>query len=101
MKQGFDGLIREGRDVEALRLFAKQYYDVGKMGYTRKQLLDRCADALELKCWGKEGSKKPVKNRKQTMRYTSAYSCPTCDGDFSGTGIANYCYHCGQKLDWD
>ena len=28
------------------------------------------------------------------------YRCPNCVGNFSGTGIANYCYHCGQKLDW-
>ncbi len=44
---------------------------------------------------------KPLKNREQEIRYTSAYSCPNCDGGFTGTGIANYCYHCGQKLDWD
>lgn len=44
---------------------------------------------------------KPIKNREQETRYTSAYSCPTCDGGFSGTGIAKHCYHCGQKLDWD
>lgn len=43
----------------------------------------------------------PIKNREQEIRYTSAYSCPNCDGGFTGTGIANYCYHCGQKLDWD
>lgn len=21
-------------------------------------------------------------------------------GKITGTGIANYCYHCGQRLDW-
>lgn len=30
----------------------------------------------------------------------TAYSCPACGGGFTGTGIADYCYHCGQKLDW-
>lgn len=54
------------------------------------------AEALE-----KQIPQKPIKNREQEIRYTSAYSCPACDGGFTGTGIANYCYHCGQKLDWD
>jgi hypothetical protein len=44
---------------------------------------------------------KPLKDREQEIRYTSAYSCPACGGNFTGTGIANHCYHCGQKLDWD
>jgi hypothetical protein len=43
---------------------------------------------------------KPIKDREQGIRYTSAYSCPTCEGGFTGTGIARHCYHCGQKLDW-
>ena len=42
----------------------------------------------------------PEPEVRQEIRYTSAYSCPACDGGFTGTGIANYCYHCGQKLDW-
>ena len=28
------------------------------------------------------------------------YKCPACGGKFTGTRIADYCYHCGQKLDW-
>ena len=50
---------------------------------------------------GKQRPLSPIKNKKQEIRYTSAYSCPTCNGSFSGTGIAEYCYHCGQKLEWD
>ena len=34
------------------------------------------------------------------IRYTSDYRCPSCGGTFTGTGIADYCYHCGQRLDW-
>ena len=49
----------------------------------------------------KQIAKKPIKDRKQNIRYTSSYSCPTCGGGFSGTGIADYCYHCGQKLEWN
>lgn len=33
-------------------------------------------------------------------RFTDTYRCPECRKDFSGTGIADYCYHCGQALDW-
>ena len=41
------------------------------------------------------------KSYEQTTRYTADYRCPKCNGMFTGTGIANYCYHCGQRLDWD
>ena len=42
---------------------------------------------------------KPNKDDKQTMRYTTVYVCPSCGGIFSGT-VNQYCYHCGQALDW-
>ncbi len=32
--------------------------------------------------------------------YRDNFTCPSCGRDFSGTGIADYCYHCGQALDW-
>lgn len=41
------------------------------------------------------------KSDEQTTRYTADYRCPKCNGMFTGTGIANYCYHCGQRLDWE
>lgn len=34
------------------------------------------------------------------IRYTDSYRCQNCGKGFSGTGIAEFCYHCGQKLDW-
>lgn len=48
----------------------------------------------------KQIAKKPKKIEVEGYRYTDTYRCPTCEGNFSGTGIAYYCYHCGQKLDW-
>ena len=48
----------------------------------------------------KQIPKKPKKIEAEGFRYTDAYRCPLCGGNFSGTGIADYCYHCGQKLDW-
>lgn len=37
---------------------------------------------------GKQVARKPIKDREQKIRYTSAYSCTACGGGFSGTGIA-------------
>ena len=56
---------------------------------------DMAIEALE-----KQISKKPIQNRNEGIRYTSTYSCPSCGGRFAGTGIADYCYHCGQALRW-
>ena len=39
--ESFDDLIHEGKDIEAMRYLAKEYYANGKMGYTRKLLLER------------------------------------------------------------
>lgn len=58
--------------------------------------LSRCIDeALE-----KQIPKKPIKSDRQEIRYTLTYDCPTCGRQFTGTGFADYCYHCGQALDW-
>lgn len=43
----FDDLIRAGRDTDAMRFLAKEYYDNGKMGHTRKLLLERVADRCD------------------------------------------------------
>ena len=57
--------------------------------------LEVVVEALE-----KQIAKKPRKIEIEGYRYTDTYRCPICGGNFSGTGIADYCYHCGQKLDW-
>lgn len=48
----------------------------------------------------KQIAAKPTKVKGAGIRYTDGYKCPRCGGNFSGTGVADYCYHCGQKLDW-
>lgn len=54
-----------------------------------------CAvEALE-----KQIPEKPIKAKEHIM-YSMCYICPNCQKNFGGTGIASYCYHCGQKLDW-
>ena len=57
--------------------------------------IEECREAVE-----KQKAKKPKKTESEGYRYTDTYRCPNCGANFSGTGIANYCYHCGQKLDW-
>ena len=48
----------------------------------------------------KQIPKKPKKVKESQIRYTDGYICPSCSGGFTGTGIAAYCYHCGQAIDW-
>ena len=49
----------------------------------------------------KQIPKKPVKSEKQVVRYVNTYYCPICNLGITGTNIAKWCYHCGQKLDWE
>lgn len=42
----FDELIRNGNDLEALEYLSEELYKNGKIGYTRKRLLDRIAEKL-------------------------------------------------------
>ena len=48
----------------------------------------------------KQIPKKPIPTEEQNIRYAMNYVCPHCGKHFIGTGIASYCYHCGQALDW-
>ena len=57
--------------------------------------LDMGIAALE-----KQIPQKPTPSEKQHVRYAMCFTCPSCGRDFSGTGIADFCYHCGQALDW-
>lgn len=52
-----------------------------------------------IKALEKHIPKKPIK-AKEHIRYSIRYICPACRKTFSGTGIASYCYRCGQALDW-
>ena len=48
----------------------------------------------------KQIPKKPIKSENQVVRYVNTYYCPTCELGITGTNIAKWCYHCGQRLDW-
>lgn len=69
------------------------------------EALTRHLDALQElveKSFGKETPKKPLRNKLDKGLYT----CPTCVNacleEFApnGRNTNNYCYNCGQKLDW-
>lgn len=60
---------------------AKRYID------TIQELVDR------------DTPQKPIKDEPSRIRYIPTYVCPTCGQRFSGI-ISNFCYHCGQSLDW-
>lgn len=64
--------------------------------YKQLGTLEEVRDAVE-----KQRAKKPKNVETEGYRYTDTYRCPTCGGNFSGTGIADYCYHCGQRLNWE
>lgn len=55
--------------------------------------------ALACKSLEKQIPKKP-KRAMENIRYTKCYTCPNCQKIFIGAGVASYCYHCGQRLDW-
>ena len=64
------------------------------------KILEHEENLVAIEALEKQIAKKPQKTESEGYRYTDTYRCPNCGGNFSGTGIANYCYHCGQKLDW-
>ena len=76
----------------------QEYLDVGDNDRIAlySEEVQMCIKALE-----KQITKKPKKIEVEGYRYTDTYKCPICEGNFSGTGIADYCYHCGQKLLWE
>lgn len=55
---------------------------------------------ISIQALEKQIPKKPVKSEKQVVRYVNTYYCPICNLGITGTNIAKWCYHCGQKLDW-
>lgn len=63
--------------------------------YEKIGTVDECREAVE-----KRKAKQPQKVKESRIRYTDGYICPSCGGGFTGTGIAKYCYHCGQAIDW-
>ena len=61
---------------------------------------DYKANEMAIQALEKQIPKKPIKSEKQVVRYVNTYYCPVCRLGITGTNIAKWCYHCGQRLDW-
>ena len=61
--------------------------------------VNRTAELLD-EAIKKQIPQEPIKACPHQKRLSLQYECPSCHGKFTGTGIADYCYHCGQALDW-
>lgn len=107
-----DTMIRELERVEEKHKHDKVFtgqLNVAQMAHdTRKRLeeLKPCEDTgltpeqiMELK--ERNTAKAPIKDTDSGVRYTDDYICPNCGKHFTGTGIAEFCYHCGQRLKWE
>lgn len=105
-------MIRELERVEEKHKHDKVFtgqLDVVKMAHdTRKRLEelkpyeDTGLDPEQIReLKERDTAKAPIKDTDSGVRYTDDYICPNCGKHFTGTGIAGFCYHCGQRLKWE
>ena len=64
------------------------------------KVLEHEENLVAIETLEKQIPKKPIKSENQVVRYVNTYYCPICELGITGTNIAKWCYHCGQKLDW-
>ena len=83
--------------LKNMRLFMQIEDDNNYCKFTED---DYKANEMAIQALEKQIPKKPVKSEKQVVRYVNTYYCPICNLGITGTNIAKWCYHCGQKLDW-
>lgn len=76
--------------MEKLRKMVDEFMEYREIG-----TVEECREVME-----RQKVKKPVKTENNGFRYTDSYICPNCRKGFTGTGIADFCYHCGQAIDW-
>lgn len=95
-------LVKDGYEENALQTIVtkidecyaavallKEYEDTGLTPEQIRELKER------------DTAKAPVKDTNSGVRYTDDYICPNCGRHFTGTGIATFCYHCGQRIRWE
>lgn len=80
-KQAVDVAVKTLEEIQ-------QYREIGTV--------EECREGAE-----KQKPKKPEKVTNSSIRHTDDYICPNCGKHFTGTGIAEYCYHCGQAIQWN
>jgi len=54
-----------------------------------------------IKALEKQVPRKPLNVNPPDMEYLNVYGCPACYKDLPCDGVGHYCYHCGQRIDWD
>ena len=90
---GLRRAIIDAREVrkEAMTIYwaLKKYEDTGLDPDQIRKLKER------------DTAKAPTKDTDSGVRYTDDYICPNCGKHFIGTGIAEFCYHCGQRIRWE
>lgn len=74
---------------------AKKPYKTVEIRYETEEDYNNFEKILEL-----SKSRKPILADEQVIRYVTTYKCPNCGRQFTGNGLLNYCYHCGQRFDW-
>ena len=80
--------------IEVYEIAIQALEDIQK--YRMIGTVEECRTAREMQI-----PKKPNRITDELqIRYTDSYHCQNCDKGFAGTGIANFCYHCGQAIDW-
>lgn len=78
---------------------AKKPYKTIELKYETEEDYNKFKKILEL-----NKLRKPILVNEQVIgniflhRYI--YKCPNCGRQFRNNGSLNYCYHCGQRLDW-
>lgn len=95
-------LVKDGYEENALQTIVtkidecyaavallKEYEDTGLTPEQIRELKER------------DTAKAPIKDTDLGVRYTDDYICPNCRKHFTGTGIATFCYHCGQRIRWE
>ena len=64
-----------------------------KVARLYNEAFDMAVEALE-----NQIPKKPIKSDRE-IRYCEAWKCPKCGFEWSGR-VVDYCYKCGQAIDW-
>ena len=93
---------RKGNNLKQVKYQLKSLEEAFERDATvrHKNISVRSALIIAQECVDKQIGKKPIKSENQVVRYVNTYYCPTCELGITGTNIAKWCYHCGQKIDW-
>ena len=61
---------------------------------------DIAAYKVAIEALEKQLPKKPKQADEQRIRYCTTHVCPGCGKEFTGM-VSGYCYHCGQRIEYD